>query len=206
MKKRIMIVEDEGIVARDLEKTLLRLGYEVTAIVHSGQAAVTEAAGGKPDLVLMDILLRGEMDGITAAAQIREQANIPIIFLTAYADNEILKRAIATEPFAYILKPFRERELHTNIEMAIYRHAMEEEREQLIRDLQEALGRVRTLEGILPICAHCKRIRDETGRWREVSSYIHDHSRAEFTHGICPDCVQKHYPGFSGSSCSTPGP
>ncbi|MFH1039359.1 MAG: response regulator [PVC group bacterium] len=197
MKKRIMIVEDEGIVARDLEKTLLRLGYEVTAVVHSGPEAVRRAVREKPDLVLMDIVLPGEMDGIAAAAQIRARANVPIIYLTAYADNEILQRAMVTTPFGYILKPFRERELYTNIETALCRHAMEEEREKLFNELQEALARIKTLEGILPICSHCKKIRDETGRWREVSAYLHDHSRVQFTHGICPDCIQNYYPGFS---------
>ena len=197
-RTKILIVEDEGIVARDLQETLTGLGYAVVGIAHNGPTAIEYAIREKPDLVLMDIVLQGEMDGITAAELIRKQSNIPIVYLTAYADHETFQRAKLTDPFGYLLKPFRERELHTNIEMALYKHAMETDRKELIRELQAALGRIKTLEGLLPICSHCKKIRDETGRWREISGYIQDHSRAEFTHGICPDCITKFYPEFTG--------
>jgi len=94
------------------------------------------------------------------------------------------------------LKPFRERELQTNIEIAIYKHALEVERERLIKDLQDALARIKTLEGMLPICSHCKKIRDKSGRWHEISNFLQDHSPVEFTHGICPDCITKFYPEY----------
>ena len=191
--KRILIVEDEGIVARDMEKILSRLGYPVAGIAYSGPEAVRRAEEEKPDLVLMDIVLKGEMDGIEAAARIRETADIPVVYLTAYADNEILKRAGVTEPYGYLLKPFRERELHAVIEIAFYKHTADRERERLISQLRTTLLRIKTLEGLLPICSHCKKIRDEEGRWHEISHYISDHSRAEFTHGICPDCLEKYY-------------
>jgi len=191
-----MIVEDEGLVARDIEETLTQLGYDVVAIAHSGREAVDQAARHEPALVLMDIVLQGDMDGIMAAGLIREQSNIPIVYLTAYADHNTLQRAKLTTPFGYILKPFLERELQTNIEIALYKHTVEVERERLIKELQAALSRIKTLEGMLPICSHCKKIRDDDGRWHEISNFIQDHSQAEFTHGICPDCITKYYPEF----------
>lgn len=191
--KRILIVEDEGIVARDMGKILTRLGFEVAAVAYSGPEAVRRAEEEKPDLVLMDIVLKGEMDGIEAAKRIREAADIPVVYFTAYADAGILKRAEVTEPYGYILKPFRERELHAVIEIAFYKHAADRERKRLLAELRQSLARVRTLEGLLPICSHCKKIRNGEGRWHEISHYISEHSRADFTHGICPDCLKKYY-------------
>jgi signal transduction histidine kinase len=122
---KILVVEDESIVAKDIERCLKNLGYTVSATVVSGEEAIKKAGEDKPDLVLMDIVLQGEMDGIEAAKQIRSRFNIPIIYLTAYADEAILERAKITEPFGYILKPFEDRELHIIIEIAVYRHKME---------------------------------------------------------------------------------
>src|SRR5574341_2598608 len=125
VKKRIMIVEDESIIADDLKENLQNLGYAVTSIASSGEEAIKKAEENKPDLVLMDIMLEGEMDGIEAAGQIRFRFNIPIVYLTAYSDEKLLERAKITEPFGYIIKPFNERELHTNIEIALYKHEVE---------------------------------------------------------------------------------
>ena len=122
---RILIVEDEQIVAADLERTLRRLGYQVVGLAASGQSAVEHAQQTQPDLVLMDIKLRGALDGVAAAAQIQATAQVPIIYLTAYADETTLQRAKITEPFGYILKPFEERQLHSSIEMALYKARME---------------------------------------------------------------------------------
>lgn len=135
-KKRILIVEDEGITAMDLRMRLEALGYEVVGHADTGEGAVKLAEEHKPDLVLMDIMLKGEMDGIQAAEQIRPALGIPIIFLTAYADNTTLRRAKVTEPYGYILKPFEERELHTNIEVALYKHSAE----RRLRDSEERLA------------------------------------------------------------------
>jgi PAS domain S-box-containing protein len=126
-KKKILVVEDEGIVAQDIQQTLRAMGYEVPAVAFSGTEALAYAEELKPDLVLMDVVLKGDMDGIEAAGRIRDAFNIPIVYLTAYADDETLGRARVTEPFGYILKPFEERELHTAIEMALYKHRLERE-------------------------------------------------------------------------------
>ncbi len=312
---RILVVEDESLIAKDLTTTLSQLGYHVTGTAATGPEALEHVERHSPDLVLMDIILRGEMDGIKAAGEIRKRFNIPVVYLTACTDDEALDRAKLTEPFGYIIKPFEDNELHLTIEMALYKHKMEEEiklsreqfrtllesavaipwemdsktrrftylgpqartvlgfapgeltefkafisrvpvehsdrvkefylrayaydesaeieypitastgevvwlrdtgtfthsasgvdslrgfmlditrrklaedqREAVICELQDALRKIQTLHGMLPICAWCKKIRDDKGYWKQVEIYVEEHSNAEFTHGICPDC------------------
>jgi len=122
---KILIVEDENIVAIDLQKRLMNLGYEIVDVISTGEEAVQRAIATSPDLVLMDVRLKGKVDGIEAASTLRFQYGIAVVYLSAYADNDTLKRASKTEPFGYILKPFEERELHTTIEMALYRRDLE---------------------------------------------------------------------------------
>ena len=121
-KTTILIVEDEAIVAADLAGKLGRLGYEVAGTAAKGEEAVALAGRLRPHLVLMDIWLKGPMDGIEAAEAIRRQHDVPVVYLTAHSDAATLARAKLTGPFGYILKPFEERELATQIEMALYRH------------------------------------------------------------------------------------
>lgn len=122
---RILVVEDETIVALDLKNSLKMLGYDVVGTACSGEEAIAKADQTRPDLVLMDIILKGKMDGVQAADSIRATLNIPVIFLTACADERTLQRAKVTEAFGYLLKPFEERELHGHIEIALYKHHME---------------------------------------------------------------------------------
>lgn len=122
---KILVVEDEAIVAKDLQYRLKKFGYTVPAIASSGEEAINKAVETSPDLVLMDIRLKGAMDGIEAAQEIYKRLDIPVIYLTAYADEKTLERAKITAPFGYILKPFKERELQTNIEIALTKHGLE---------------------------------------------------------------------------------
>lgn len=165
-KSKIMIVEDEWITADDIRMSLQSLGYTVTSISSSGEEAIQKAGEERPDLVLMDIMLKGEMDGIEAARQIRSIYNIPIIYLTAYTDEKILERASITEPFGYIVKPFINEDLKIAIEIALYKHRVEKERRRLVEELQGALPKITTLSGLLPICPSCKKIRDAEGNWK----------------------------------------
>lgn len=327
-RARILIVEDEGIIAQDIETTLEKLGYEVPAIAVVGEEAIEKASELRPDLVLMDIVLWGGMDGVEAAAHIRERLHIPVIFLTAHSDNATLQRAKVTGPYGYIVKPLVERELRIGIEMALQKHQMErrlseqqqwfattltsvgeaviatdaqggvrfmnplaetitgwplkealgqhldnimvlsaevassgshgpfaeavrkglvidwgsntwlwprrgpstpvdytatrireedgsmagvvvvfrditprrqleEDRERLIRQLRAALENVKTLKGLLPVCASCKKIRDDKGYWDAVDAYIVKQGLGEVSHSICPDCIRKLYPSFA---------
>ncbi|WP_414512071.1 response regulator [Nostoc sp. PCC 9305] len=122
---KILVVEDEAIVAKDLQYRLKKFGYTVPAIASSGEEAINIAIEISPDLVLMDIKLKGSMDGIEAAEEIYKRLDIPVIYLTAYADENTLERAKITEPFGYLLKPFKERELQTNIEITLTKHGLE---------------------------------------------------------------------------------
>jgi CheY-like chemotaxis protein len=118
-KKRILIVEDESVIAMDIRSTLHNLGYEVTNTVASGQAAIQEVQQNPPDLVLMDIVLKGPMDGIEAAAKIYSDLSVPIVYLTAHTEDMTLDRAITAEPFGYLAKPFKDRELKAAVEIAL---------------------------------------------------------------------------------------
>ena len=122
---RILIVEDEGILALDMQQRLTSLGYPIPDIASTGREAIQKATEGSPDLILMDIMLPGEIDGVTAAERIHTLFDIPIIYITAYADEDTLRRAKITEPYGYIVKPFRERELHITIDMALYKSKIE---------------------------------------------------------------------------------
>ncbi|HUX49407.1 MAG TPA: response regulator [Spirochaetia bacterium] len=140
---KIMIVEDEQIVALDIKMHLQKHGYEVPGMFASGEDAVREVAALKPDLILMDIKLQGKMDGLEAASRITEAHGIPVILLTANADESTIQRAKFTQPYAYIIKPFEERELRTAIVLALYRHEMElklVQRERLFSTTLRSIG------------------------------------------------------------------
>jgi len=139
---RVFIVEDEAIVADDIAESLRSFGYSVAGTAYSGETAVEKIAQARPDLVLMDIHLAGSMDGVETAAQIHTTSDVPIIYLTAYADRTLLERAKLTQPYGYIIKPYDERELQSVIEMACYKYGMDKKlkiSEDRLRTLNEEL-------------------------------------------------------------------
>jgi len=141
-KARIMVVEDDRIVARDIREQLGRIGHSVIAVTHSGEAAVDLAVAEKPDLVLMDVRLDGRMDGIDAAELIRTRCQIPVVFLTAYADDETVRRASRAEPFGYLLKPFEDLHLRSVIAMALHKHAAERKLRESERRFEATLSSI----------------------------------------------------------------
>ncbi len=142
---RILVVEDESIVALDIQHRLHKLGYEVPTLVASGEEALEEVTASPPDLVLMDVMLAGSLDGVETAEIIRNQYNVPVVFLTAYSDDSTLQRAKVSGPLGYILKPFKEKELHSTIEVVLYRHEIEEKLKKAHDEL-ELRVRERTAE------------------------------------------------------------
>ena len=138
-KAKILVVEDESIVAMDVQNILNGLGYAVPAIVSSGEEAIEKSAEICPDLVLMDIVLSGAMDGIEAAKVIRTRFHIPVVYLTAHTEEKTFQRAKKTEPYGFILKPFEEAELLTVLEEAIYRHNCLEEQKSVISQIARKL-------------------------------------------------------------------
>lgn len=135
LKINVLVVEDESIVSKDIQHSLTKLGYQVVGASATGEKAIELANSKHPDVILMDIMLKGEMNGVEAAEIIRRELKIPIIFLTAYADDATLNKAKITQPYGFIIKPFKEIDLHTTIEMAIYKHQKEREIEKELYSL-----------------------------------------------------------------------
>ena len=192
--KKILVVEDKAIIGMEIKNRLEKNGFNVVGLAKTGGSAIAMAAEREPDLVLMDISLKGEMDGIQATEQIVSNQGLPIVFLTANADRATLDRAKMTGPFGYLIKPFQEKELMTTIEIALYKHQMEADLRQAKETAEHALAEVKRLQGVLPICSYCKQIRDEKDAWHQLEQYITEHSEAKFTHGICPSCYAEQFP------------
>jgi two-component system, response regulator PdtaR len=191
----ILVVEDDPNVSTVLSARLESLGYRVCGTAETGLEAVSGVFRHHPDLVTMDILLKGEMNGIEAATKIAERSDVPIIYMTCLSDQKVFERAIETNPYGYIIKPYDINELRSSIEIAVIKHEATKAQELLIAQLQTALQKVKTLSGLLPICSSCKRIRNDDGKsWQHIEDYIANHSDADFTHGICPDCARRLYP------------
>ena len=192
-RSRLLVVEDELLVATPLVMMLKRLGYEVAALVDSGEEAVKMTFALVPDLVLMDISLRGKIDGAEAARQIRLTTGRPVVFLSGHSDPLTLKKARECEPYGFILKPFDERELLVQIDLALHRHKVETERALARRELEIAHGNLRNLRGLLPVCAGCKKIQEADGRWQVLEDFLKAHANVELTHGFCPECESRLY-------------
>src|SRR5579864_8804735 len=139
---RALIVEDETLIAEELKERLERFGFLVIAAVDTAEEGIQIATTERPDLVLMDVRLRGEKDGVQAAAEIRQRVDVPVIYLTAYSDRATLDRAKHTEPYGYVLKPFHERELQVTIELAMHRHALERKNRQIKQQQGPEFSRV----------------------------------------------------------------
>ena len=126
-KTNIFIVEDESIVAKDIQDSLIKLGYEVSGIANNSKDAYAKIIELNPDLILMDIMIKGDETGIDLSNKLKSSVNIPVLFLTAYADESTLSKAKLTEPYAYLLKPFKEIDLHSSIEVALHKHNKDKE-------------------------------------------------------------------------------
>jgi class 3 adenylate cyclase/CheY-like chemotaxis protein len=150
-KVKILIAEDEKIIALDIKKTLQRLGYNVLGMVNNGPQALNFLQTTRPDLILMDIMLKGELSGIETASIINQEYGVPFVYLTALTDDETLNKAKITEPFGYVVKPFNERGLHSAIEMALYKHRAENELKKKTEELEaERVKTDKLLHNIFP--------------------------------------------------------
>ncbi|MBF0519264.1 MAG: response regulator [Nitrospirae bacterium] len=201
LKKKILVVEDEAIIAKDIKKCLELIGYEITAAVATGQEALESLNHNKPDLVLMDIMLNGPQDGIETADAIKLRFDIPVIYLTAYADEQILERAKITEPFGYILKPFEETELRTTIEIALYKHKLQsrlKENQRWLSTVLMSIGdaiiatdREGCIEFINPVATNLTGYTQETALGKHINDVLklegHSNVGAVCTHSFKPD-------------------
>jgi PAS domain S-box-containing protein len=175
-KTKILLVEDEIIVAKDIQYRLTNLGYIVQQIVLDGEQAIHSVEKQPPDIILMDIKLKGHMDGIESAMQIKRRFNIPVIYLTAYADKHTLQRAKITEPFGYIIKPVEDIELRTSIELALYRHSIEDK----IRESEEKFRMIfENANDVIVYIDAEGRIRDINDKARHVFNYAPEEIKGE---------------------------
>ncbi len=182
---RILVVEDEVIVAKDIQERLNSLGHSVAGTASSGEEAIAKIEETQPELILMDIKIKGPMNGIATAEKIRKGFNIPVVYLTAYADEDTVRRAKVTKPFGYLVKPFDDRELHSTIEIALYNHRMEQK-------LIESEKKYHTLARVSPVGIFHT---DAKGyfvyvnqRWCEIAGLSPQEARGEgWRRGLHPD-------------------
>lgn len=186
----VLIAEDDPLIGQDLSERVEGLGYQTVAITALASEALSLAAHHKPSLVLMDIQLAGEMDGIQAAEQMR-RLQVPVVFVTGCSSDTVLDRAVLTGPCGYLIKPYDTNDLKATIQVALHKHRAEVERTRLVARLKRVLRNVKTLRGRLSICAYCKRVKDGDGEWPQIEAYVMQHSHASFTHGMCPGCFDR---------------
>ncbi len=198
---KIILVEDDYLVKELIKHILseLELGYKIIGNASNGKDAIELVCSLKPDIVMMDIKMP-KMSGIDAAKIIQEKCPTPIVFLTAYEDSDLIDEVSEAGAAAYLVKPLNKNLVEQTITIALARHKdimevrrLNKELKNKIEELEKASAEIKSLRGFIPICSNCKKIRDDDGYWEEVSSYISEHSEAKFTHGMCPDCMEKLY-------------
>ncbi|HHE71212.1 MAG TPA: response regulator [Chloroflexi bacterium] len=195
---RILIVDDSALFRRMLRRLLETVGYQVVGEAQDGNEAIQLVREQQPDVVLLDVEMP-DMDGIETARQIQKVRLTCVVFLTAYDTEDLLAGARDTGGMAYLVKPVDGQTLRRTLTLARARFedwiALRRANKELAQrnaELKEALETIRTLRGLLPICAWCgRKIQQEDGTWVELESYVEAHTEVEFTHGICPDCLAR---------------
>lgn len=190
-RPRVFVVEDEALIAMELLDRLGDLGFEPCGHAANGEAALHAIAPAKPDAVLMDIHLGPGIDGVDTAQRVRATTDVPIVFLTAYCDAALVARAAAVDAFGYVLKPFSDRAVQAALTMALARHAAARDLRTANRTLLAEVAGAGGLQGIVPICMDCKKIRDTDQQWHRLEAFLAVHTQAQFSHGYCPDCARE---------------
>jgi phosphoserine phosphatase RsbU/P len=190
---RILIAEDETISRRVLESTLARWGYEVISTCDGTEAWGVLQAEGAPDLAILDIMMPG-LDGIELCRWTRRVPRLVptyIILLTAKTTKEQVVIGLDAGADDYIAKPFDRDELRARVNVGVRMIDLQRSLAERLREREETLAQVKTLQGLLPICSYCKSIRDDQNYWQHVESYLSDHTDARLSHGVCPNCYAK---------------
>lgn len=190
---RVLIAEDDAVSRRLLESTLRRWGYEVVLAANGDEALAGLEQPDAPALAVLDWMMPG-LDGVDVCRRVRARptATPPyIILLTAKTRREDVVQGLEAGADDFIGKPFDRDELRARLQVGVRVVSLQRKLADRVRDLEAALGRVRQLQGLLPICAYCKKIRDDRNYWQQVEEYIGAHSDAQFSHGICPDCYER---------------
>jgi phosphoserine phosphatase RsbU/P len=194
-KARVLIVDDEPINVMIAERILQKSDYETISANH-GNEALEIMQNEQIDLILLDLMMP-DINGFEVCEKLMKNdktKNIPVIFLTAVTDKESIIKGFEVGGKDYLTKPFNTTELVARVKTHVDLKLTRDSQSKLIKELKAALDEIDTLSGLLPICSHCKKIRDDSGYWQGVEHYIAARSDAEFSHGICPDCMREYYP------------
>lgn len=191
----ILVVDDIPANVQIISLMLKTKGYKVISAL-GGKQALQAVRDIPPDLILLDINMP-EMDGYEVCKQLKADEalkDIPVIFITGLTETEDMVKAFSMGAVDYIAKPFQVEEVCARVKTHLRLRRLQIELSTSVNELQKALADIRTLRGIIPICANCKNIRDDAGAWQEVENYVKEHSDADFSHSLCPACAQKLYP------------
>ncbi len=194
-KGNIVLIDDEADYANMLKIRLASVGYH-PVIFSDPLQGIMHIQKEPTDLVLLDINMPG-MDGFEMCRRLKDSddtKDIPIIFITARIESQDVVRGFEAGGVDYITKPVNAQVLLARVRTHVSLKRARDEQKVLIRKLQDSLAEIKTLSGLVPMCAHCKKIRDDEGYWKKVEVYIEEHSEAQFSHGICPDCIRELYP------------
>jgi DNA-binding response OmpR family regulator len=201
-RTKILVVDDDPTWLRAVVRLLTAAGYDVTEAA-TGQAALAALHTNQPDLVLLDIMLP-DADGLELCRHIKADpahARTFVILMSAsQTSSDEQSLGLETGADGYIARPISNRELVARVRALVRIREAEAERDRLFAELQQTLAEIKTLKGFIPICASCKKIRDDQGFWNQLESYITQHSDAQFSHGICPECITRLYLEESSSS------
>ncbi len=195
-KKPVVLIVDDNPKNLQLLGNILKVKKCDIGVAQGGNMALQMAKDINPDLVLLDIMMP-DLNGFEVCKRLKSSPvtkDIPIIFLTAKTEMEDIANGFRLGAVDYVTKPFNSIELLARVTTQLELKKAWDMQKDLVEKLQTALAEVKKLSGLLPICCHCKKIRDDKGYWTQVEGYISTHSEAEFSHGICPECREKHYP------------
>ncbi|MFB3920849.1 MAG: response regulator transcription factor [Terriglobia bacterium] len=193
MSTRVLLAEDDAVSRRVVETFLARWGYEVAAVADGEKAWEILLEPEAPNLIILDWMMPG-VGGVELCRRVREGGHPSpayIILLTARTSRDDIVSGLEAGADDYVTKPFHNEELRARVRGGARVVELQISLAQRVRELEESAGRVRLLQGLLPICSYCKKIRNDQNYWQQVEAYISEHSEAIFTHGICPDCFEK---------------
>jgi sigma-B regulation protein RsbU (phosphoserine phosphatase) len=190
---RILVAEDDPVSRRVLEAILTKWGFEVVAASDGNEAWTVLQQDDVPPVAILDWMMPG-LDGVELCRRVRQLHRRPlhIILLTARGNKEDIVVGLQSGADDYITKPFDREELRARVQVGVRVVELESELADRVKALEEALARVKQLQGLLPICSYCKKVRDDQNYWIQVEQYVAEHTDARFSHGICPDCYQKY--------------
>jgi len=192
---KALIVDDDTFIGNILRSQLEKIGHDVVGHALDGKQAVALTLALCPDVVLMDLVMP-VMDGLEATKKIHDYCPCPVIILTNNDSQKMVRLGSIAGASGYLVKPANLQELDRTIAIAVARFEDFLELQRLNNELSKATDNIKLLTGLLPICSDCKKIRNEKGYWQVVEGYIMEHTHAKFSHGICPECMEKQYPEY----------